>query len=166
MDVIVDQKIKTMIGVLFAVVASASSNAVEYDVVVYGATPAGLTAAFAACEAPINTSSTSTSTTTVGSKIAVKIVETTSDIGGMVTPGGIGLRDIGAQSAEVQGYTREWALLNAEYYNMTSPQWQVSLTSRTWGGSKVIIMPMQCEATTVHFQNLGWGTECHNTVTQ
>jgi hypothetical protein len=103
-----------MLKLVVVAVVGASSES-EWDVVVYGATPGGIAAAFAACEAPMNTSASQTS-------MKVLLIEPTADLGGMTSPGGIGLRDIGNDISK--GYTREWAMLNAEHYNVTNPQWQ------------------------------------------
>lgn len=59
--------------------AAAAARSLDYDVVVYGATPAGIAAAVVAAN---NT----------GLKVA--LLEPTPYIGGMAGPGGIGLRDI------------------------------------------------------------------------
>jgi hypothetical protein len=87
-------------------------------VVVYGATPGGLAAAFAACEAPLNTSAAKGNLPPT--PVKVLLIESTSDLGRVTSPGGIGLRDIGNDINK--GYTREWAVRSAEHYNASNRQ--------------------------------------------
>ena len=145
---------------IMLVLGAVTAGGPEWDVVVYGATPAGLTAAFSACEAPI--------VGTNAPPLKVLVVEQTNAVGGMVTPGGIGLRDIGAQGNTVLGYTREWAVLNARHYNMsdTEPQWQVSLRAST--GTKAHrpcgVRSVVCSPPSTPSTQCTRGTCCSNTL--
>jgi hypothetical protein len=82
-----------------------------YDIVIYGATPAGISAAVAAAKA--------------NSSVQVALVTPDPFIGGMVCAGGIGLRDIGnldtISNTSLQYY---WAMLNAANYGVDYPVWQ------------------------------------------
>ena len=82
----------------------------EYDVIIYAATPAGFAAALAAKESGAET---------------VLIIEPTSHVGGMASPGGIGLRDCSRNDIRTNNSTQYmWAMRNAEYYDITEPVWQ------------------------------------------
>jgi hypothetical protein len=83
-----------------------------YDIVIYGATPAGIAAAIAA---------------DVAAHGALQIALITPDpfIGGMVSAGGIGLCDIGDISTILNtSLPYVWAMLNAEHYGVSYPVWQ------------------------------------------
>eukprot|EP01064_Diplonema_japonicum_P026403 TRINITY_DN37816_c0_g1_i1.p1 TRINITY_DN37816_c0_g1~~TRINITY_DN37816_c0_g1_i1.p1 ORF type:complete len:541 (+),score=78.12 TRINITY_DN37816_c0_g1_i1:57-1625(+) len=80
----------------------------NFDVVVYGATPSGIAAAISYARADKL------------KKIAV--VESSSRIGGMSSPGGIGLRDWGMIKPCCT--MQEWGFLNAVHYNVSYPVWQ------------------------------------------
>lgn len=83
-----------------------------YDVVVYGATPGGIAAAVGAANA-----------STGGVRVA--LVSPDPFIGGMMTAGGIGLRDIGNLSTVgPNSIAMQWALLNAEVLGVSYPVWQ------------------------------------------
>ncbi|KAL6057338.1 Xanthan lyase [Balamuthia mandrillaris] len=81
----------------------------EWDVVVYGATPAGISAALAAVE--------------VNSRVRVLLIEPTREIGGMVTAGGIGMRDFRVEQ-RLTGKLLQWAMTNAAHYGVSYPVWQ------------------------------------------
>ncbi len=66
---------------VFILFACSVSNG--FDVVIYGATPGGITAAITAARA--------------SPSYSIVIIEPTSNIGGMATAGGIGLRDLGLE---------------------------------------------------------------------
>jgi hypothetical protein len=89
----------------------AGLQTVTVDVLVYGATPAGISAAITAA----NTSN-----------LIVALIEPTAHIGGMSGPGGIGLRDINQQAPVLQPGTvlDAWVKLNQAYYQSSSPVWQ------------------------------------------
>ncbi len=61
-----------------AAAAHARRASTDFDVIVYGATPAGIAAAVIAAN---------------GTGLRVALIEPSSRIGGMAVPGGIGLRD-------------------------------------------------------------------------
>eukprot|EP00392_Amoebophrya_sp_AT5.2_P006186 g6196.t1 len=71
-----------------------------WDVIVYGATPAGIAAAIAASRA---------------GSTRVALLEPGPYVGGMSSPGGIGMRDF-RKAAPPCGSVVEWALLNAMHY--------------------------------------------------
>jgi len=75
------------------------------DIVIYGATPSGLAAAFAIADYSTRLS------------LSVAVLEPSWRIGGMMT-NGIGLRDFAFEEL-LQGSMREWAEMNANYYNQT-----------------------------------------------
>lgn len=81
----------------------------QYDIVVYGATPAGFSAALSAVDADPT--------------LKVALVEPTNYVGGMAGPGGIGLRDFAVQ-ALVNATALDWANRNAKHYGSSSPVWQ------------------------------------------
>ena len=62
-----------------------SSSIVAYDIVVYGATPGGISAAITAAR--------------VSPSLKIALIEPTADIGGMSTGGGLGLRDLGLEES-------------------------------------------------------------------
>jgi len=80
----------------------------SYDIVIYGATPAGITAAIAAAN---------------GGQFTVALIDPASNFGGMSVAGGIGLRDIGTP-ATLNGTALKWAMMNAAHYNVNYPVWQ------------------------------------------
>jgi ribulose 1,5-bisphosphate synthetase/thiazole synthase len=79
--------------------SSAATAATDYDVVVYGSTPAGIAAATAAAR--------------LGMRVA--LYEPLPMIGGMGAAGNLALHDGGAGS----GLALEFCMLNAAYYNVT-----------------------------------------------
>jgi pyruvate/2-oxoglutarate dehydrogenase complex dihydrolipoamide dehydrogenase (E3) component len=82
----------------------------SYDVIVFGATPAGLAAALAA-ERENST---------------VLLLEPSKYVGGMASPGGIGLRDCEDNEIRMNnGSQYQWAMRNAKKYGVTDPVWQV-----------------------------------------
>ena len=82
----------------------------EYDVIVYAATPAGIAAALAAKESGAE---------------SVLIFEPTAHVGGMASPGGIGLRDCERNDIRTNNSTQHtWAMRNAMFYGVTEPVWQ------------------------------------------
>ena len=85
------------------VAALASAAAVDYDVVVYGSTPAGIAAATAAGQ--------------LGMSVA--IYEPLPMIGGMGAAGNLALND-GGQQAEKTGLALNFTLLNGRHYNLTT----------------------------------------------
>jgi len=85
------------------------SDGGTFDLVVYGATPAGFSAAIAASKAD--------------SSLRIALVEPTNYIGGMAGPGGIGLRDFAIQEL-TNGTALEWALRNGAHYGKSDPVWQ------------------------------------------
>ena len=93
------------LAVLAATVAAASQSSVEFDVIVYGATPAGIAAAVVASN---------------GTGLRVALVEPTDRIGGMSVPGGIGLRDCDNFDAAFGNgsVARRWIDLNGEAYGV------------------------------------------------
>ena len=89
----------------------------SYDLVVYGGTPAGIAAAIAAWEAGL---------------ARVLLVDPTAHVGGMASPGGIGLIDSGRDGARHldairvnNGSQYRYAMRNAAHYaNVSTPVWQ------------------------------------------
>ncbi|KAL6075547.1 Xanthan lyase [Balamuthia mandrillaris] len=98
-----------MVLLLFLLAASEVRAEEEWDVVVYGATPAGISAALAAVEA--------------NSRVGVLLMEPTREIGGMVTAGGIGMRDFRVEQ-RLTGKLLQWAMTNAAHYGVSYPVWQ------------------------------------------
>ena len=82
----------------------------DYDLIVYGATPAGFAAAVAAKNASTDNK--------------VLLLEPTGYVGGMASPGGIGLRDSSHDELRSSGSQYQWGMLNAEYYGVSKPVWQ------------------------------------------
>ncbi|KAJ9456662.1 hypothetical protein DIPPA_00257 [Diplonema papillatum] len=80
----------------------------QYDVVIYGATPSGISAALSFAR--------------LHQTKSVAIVESSRSIGGMSSPGGIGLRDFSQVYPCCTMY--EWGMANAKAYNVSSPVWQ------------------------------------------
>ena len=80
---------------------ASSVAAIDYDVVVYGSTPAGIAAA--------------TASATLGMRVA--LYEPLKMIGGMGAAGNLALHDGGAGT----GLARTFAMLNAEHYGVTAP---------------------------------------------
>lgn len=79
---------------------------VSVDVVVFGATPAGFAAALAA--------------KSVSASLDVVLLEPSLYVGGMASPGGIGLRDCEKDEIRMNGGTQwQWGMRNAENYNNT-----------------------------------------------
>ena len=88
----------------------ASGNSLAYDVVVYSSTPAGIAAAIAARESGAQ---------------KVMLLEPTAYVGGMASPGGIGLRDCNADEIRTNNSTQhEWGMRNAHHYGLSDPVWQ------------------------------------------
>lgn len=81
------------------------SKVVEKDLIIYGATPAGLTAAVQACR----------------NGLTVAVVEFSRNIGGM-TASGLGATDLGAENA-IGGLAKEFYEEVARYYNKEK-QWR------------------------------------------
>jgi hypothetical protein len=82
---------------------SAVEKGRSYDVVVYGATPAGISAAVAAAHAGRN---------------HVALIEPLGMIGGMGAAGGLALHDQQmANLTMITGLAKRWATYNSEYYN-------------------------------------------------
>jgi FAD dependent oxidoreductase len=96
---------------LFLPALVAGLQTMNVDVLVYGATPAGISAAITAANS---------------SNLIVALIEPTGYIGGMSGPGGIGLRDINQQAPVLQAGTvlDAWIKLNQAYYQSGSPVWQ------------------------------------------
>ncbi len=84
---------------------STSSAPLDFDVVVYGASPGGIAAAITAAN---------------GTGLRVALLEPSPHVGGMSGPGGIGLRDTAQPSGAVMGGLRSvmhaWLHLNDVYY--------------------------------------------------
>jgi hypothetical protein len=92
--------------VLLVVLAAASVlcvAAVDYDVIVYGSTPAGIAAATAAGQ--------------IGMSVA--LYEPLKMIGGMGAAGNLALHDGNCDAGDCTGLARNFSMLNAEYYNVT-----------------------------------------------
>ena len=90
--------------------ARIQGSVMERDVVVYSATPAGFAAALAAKASGAG---------------RVLLVEPTSRVGGMASPGGIGLRDCANNEIRTNNSTQyTWAMLNAKFYGVSDPVWQ------------------------------------------
>ena len=82
----------------------------DYDVIVFGATPADLAAALAAKAAGAQ---------------KVLLLEPTAHVGGMASPGGIGLRDCTLNEVRSNNATQyQWAMRNAKFYGVDDPVWQ------------------------------------------
>ncbi len=82
----------------------------SYDVIVYSATPAGFAGAIAA---------------KVSGAEKVLLIEPTAYVGGMASPGGIGLRDCTFDDIRINNSTQyEWAMRNAKYYGSDEEVWQ------------------------------------------
>ena len=83
---------------------ASTAAAPDYDVVVYGSTPAGIAAATAAG--------------TLGMRVA--LYEPLKMIGGMGAAGNLALHD-GSASTKLSGLALKFAMTNAQYYNITTP---------------------------------------------
>eukprot|EP01116_Phalansterium_solitarium_P022331 TRINITY_DN732_c0_g1_i1.p1 TRINITY_DN732_c0_g1~~TRINITY_DN732_c0_g1_i1.p1 ORF type:complete len:604 (+),score=143.34 TRINITY_DN732_c0_g1_i1:121-1932(+) len=97
----------TLVVLLFLIASAATDEtAYNYDVVVYGATPAGCSAAIIAAN---------------GTGLRVALLEPSSRIGGMMVPGGIGLRDTGDFDSifnDTRSVARKWIDLNGVHYGV------------------------------------------------
>jgi hypothetical protein len=96
---------------LLPALASSSPLVLSFDVVVYGATPAGISAAIVAAN---------------GTGLSVALIEPTQFAGGMGGPGGIGFRDIAApETVLLQNSTiHTWLHMNDVHYGVGSTVWQ------------------------------------------
>ena len=82
----------------------------NYDVIVFAATPAGFAAALAAKAAGAQ---------------RVLLLEPTAHVGGMASPGGIGLRDCEHNEVRTNNASQhQWAMRNAKFYGVDDPVWQ------------------------------------------
>ena len=96
--------------ILLSLVYKLAGSSLSYDVVVYSSTPAGVAAAIAA---------------RVSGAQRVLLVEPTAYVGGMASPGGIGLRDCSKEEIRTNNSTQyEWGMRNAKYYGVDKPVWQ------------------------------------------
>jgi hypothetical protein len=89
-----------------AATALRTANAsTDFDVIVYGATPAGIAAAIIAAN---------------GTGLRVALIEPSSRIGGMTVPGGIGLRDCNSLDSSFGNgsVASKWIKLNGEAYGV------------------------------------------------
>jgi hypothetical protein len=88
-------------------ISTAAAASYSYDVVVYGGTPAGIAAATAAGH--------------LGMSVA--LYESLPMIGGMGAAGNLALHDGAAKThlAQPGGLAQNWSMLNAAYYNVTTP---------------------------------------------
>mmetsp|Transcript_9095 Transcript_9095/g.10108 ORF Transcript_9095/g.10108 Transcript_9095/m.10108 type:complete len:556 (+) Transcript_9095:47-1714(+) len=94
---------------LFFCQLTTGQKTVDFDIVIYAATPAGLTAAIgAAMNSP---------------ELSIAIVEPELNFGGMVVSGGIGLRDLGEPNS-FGGLGLAWTMMNAKHYNVSYPVYQ------------------------------------------
>ena len=76
----------------------------------FGATPAGLASALAAKTAGVQ---------------KVLLLEPTAHVGGMASPGGIGLRDCTLNEVRTNSATQyQRAMRNAKFYGVDNPVWQ------------------------------------------
>jgi hypothetical protein len=90
-----------------ALAPAAVASAAPWDVVVYGASPAGITAAITASDG--------------GARVA--LAEPLTVIGGMAAAGGIGLADQATNNLTVvTGLAYRWAMINGQHYNSTNPE--------------------------------------------
>ena len=82
----------------------------DYDVIVFAATPAGLAASLAAKAAGAQ---------------KVLLLEPTAHVGGVASPGGIGLRDCADNRVRTNNATQyQWGMRNAKFYGVDQPVWQ------------------------------------------
>ena len=82
----------------------------KYDVIIFGATPAGFAAALAAKDTGAD---------------KVLLLEPTAHVGGMASPGGIGLRDCDHDEIRINNSTQyQWGIRNAKHYKVEKPVWQ------------------------------------------
>ena len=90
--------------------SSSVKDGTSYDVIVFGATPAGFAASLGAKAAGAD---------------KVLLIEPTGYVGGMASPGGIGLRDCNMDEVrDNSGTQHQWAMRNAAYYGLKGPVWQ------------------------------------------
>ena len=96
-----------------AAATDSSPTALSFDVLVYGATPAGIAAAVVAAN---------------GTGLRVALLEPGPLIGGMAGPGGIGLRDVNLEAAsgvsDARSVLNRWLHLNRLAYGVAAPVWQ------------------------------------------
>lgn len=101
---------KGALFVLLSLMSRLVSSSLDYDVVVYSSTPAGIAAAIAARVSGVQ---------------KVLLIEPTAYVGGMASPGGIGLRDCNNEDLRTNNSTQyEWGMRNAKFYGATLPVWQ------------------------------------------
>ena len=104
------------------VYANAAATDQQFDVVVYGASPAGIAAAITAAN---------------GTGLRVALLEPSAYLGGMSGPGGIGLRDTASPEAAVTGGPRSvmaaWlALIRAHYPGSAVRQPDAAIAMAAW----------------------------------
>ena len=99
----------------------------EYDILVYGATPAGCSAAIIAAN---------------GTGTRVALLDISSNVGGMMVPGGIGLRDTNDFNSSFGGgsVARAWAMLNGVFYGVP----YVLQPDVVVGNSRQVFFPLIC----------------------
>ena len=97
----------------YAAVAATAPSAASFDVIVYGATPAGMAAAVSAAN---------------GTGLRVALLEPGPFVGGMSGPGGIGLRDINFEAAsgvnDARTVLNRWLHYNRLHYGVAAAVWQ------------------------------------------
>ena len=99
----------------------------KYDVIIFGATPAGFAAALAAKDTGAD---------------KVLLLEPTAHVGGMASPGGIGLRDCDHNEIRTNNASQHvWGMRNAKYYNVsaTDPVWQPD----NWVGEQTFLAMLE-----------------------
>lgn len=95
---------------LFLLSAFTTVQCAPYDVVVYSATPAGIAGAIAA---------------RMSGAEQVLLLEPSGYVGGMASPGGIGLRDCTLNKIRINNSTQHyWGMRNAQYYGSDELVWQ------------------------------------------
>lgn len=102
-----------ILSVIFTTTRATTSSPLkdEYDIVIFGATPAGFAASIAAARSPLRPS--------------ILLLEPSAHVGGMASPGGIGLRDCEKDYIRTnKGSQYEWGLRNGMKYGVDQPIWQ------------------------------------------
>ena len=92
---------------------AACPAAASYDVIVFGSTPAGCAAAVAARQ--------------TDARSRVLLLEPTRYVGGMGSPGGIGLRDGQDFYRQTNSTQWQWGMRDARHYGVSAPVWQPDL---------------------------------------
>ena len=113
---------------LAAFYAAAASEMPSYDLIVFGATPAGFAASLSAKAAS-------------NGAAKVLLLEPSAHVGGMASPGGIGLRDCDHNEVRTNNSTQhQWAVRNAVKYGVKDPYNNPVWQPDNWLGEQTFLV--------------------------